>query len=290
MEERSVLLARLKTLLHQVRLAVAYPSVHSASGLAGDATELIECLDGLGLAAGAGLLKAGFRDLFANWKREVPPGDSDIREVDALVQGEERFGPFPAGAETSADAEVVQQRLLYRLNTLTDTVNRLCPKNVSEPFPMAVSPLPTPPAKTEEEEATDEAGSATPPAHKGNQSEKEGGPGAAPEQLPPASPGAREAVLRQLEPSVRKAYLAYQYAETMNKRRLEDREAYDWLKEQGIDPDKGDLGELTDYELPESFETFKRYVVTARNGLGESKYTRRAGRTGRSIAPKSAIE
>ena len=44
---------------------------------------------------------------------------------------------------------------------------------------------------------------------------------------------------------MRKAYLAFQYAETLNGRRMEDRDAYDWLHENGIDLGKGDRGELT---------------------------------------------
>ncbi len=105
------------------------------------------------------------------------------------------------------------------------------------------------------------------------------------------SGAAREAVLRDLKSSARKAYLAFQYAETMNGRRMEDREAYDWLHENGIDQGKGDLGELTDYELPDSLETFRRYLGTARKSLGESKYTKRGGRKhGRSIVRGNEIE
>jgi hypothetical protein len=104
----------------------------------------------------------------------------------------------------------------------------------------------------------------------------------------PAAGG--EAVLRQLEPAVRKAYLAFQYAQTMNGRRLPDPEAYDWLKENGIDSDKGDVGELGDYQLP-AFDTWSRQLRFARNLLGEQKYTRRAGRKhGQSIAKGNQIE
>jgi hypothetical protein len=106
-----------------------------------------------------------------------------------------------------------------------------------------------------------------------------------------SSDAARKAARQKLEPAVRNAYLACLHAEQRNGRRLEDHEAYDWLHEHGIDQDKGDLGELTEYELPDSFETFKRYLVTARSTLGENKYTRRAGRKhGGSIAPKEQIE
>jgi len=72
---------------------------------------------------------------------------------------------------------------------------------------------------------------------------------------------------------------------------MEDREAYEWLREYGIDQGKGDLGELTDYQLPDAFDTFRRYVTDARKPLGESKYTRREGRKhGGSVARQDEIE
>ncbi len=109
------------------------------------------------------------------------------------------------------------------------------------------------------------------------------------EQIP--SVPTQAAILSRLKPAVRKAYLAFQYAETMNERRLEDREAYEWLRENGFDEDKGGLGELADYELPNSLENFRRYVGTARQKLGENKYTRRGGRRhGGSIVRSSEIE
>lgn len=126
---------------------------------------------------------------------------------------------------------------------------------------------------------------------KAKPSEGKGGAGSRPgqDQSPPATTG--ESVLRQLEPAVRKAYLAYRYAESCAERQLEDREAYDWLRENGFDQGKGDLGELTDYEIPGSLETFRRYLTAARKPLGESKYTRRGGRKhGRSITRGNEIE
>jgi hypothetical protein len=72
------------------------------------------------------------------------------------------------------------------------------------------------------------------------------------------------------------AYLSFLYAESKKGTRLEDRPAYDWLKEYGIDAD--DSGKLVDYELP-SFLTWTRYLRQARAATGERKYTPRAGRT-----------
>ena len=60
-------------------------------------------------------------------------------------------------------------------------------------------------------------------------------------------------------------------------KRLEDHQAYNWLKENKIDTDKGDAGELADYTLP-AFDTWSRQLRNARKVLGEQKYTRRAGR------------
>jgi len=76
----------------------------------------------------------------------------------------------------------------------------------------------------------------------------------------------------------------------MAERRLEDREAYDWLDENGIDTEKGDLGELTDYKLP-AFHTWSRQLRNGRQPLGEQKYTRRKGRAaGKSIVGGHKIE
>jgi hypothetical protein len=93
----------------------------------------------------------------------------------------------------------------------------------------------------------------------------------------------REQVLVGLQPADRKAFLAYHYAERMTEKRLQDREAYDWLKENEIDAGKGDVGELADYRLP-AFDTWGKQLRNARKPLGEQKYTRRSGRhTSRSI-------
>ena len=105
-----------------------------------------------------------------------------------------------------------------------------------------------------------------------------------------ASGATRETALRQLAQAVRKAYSALEYAESKKGQSLKDREAYDWLRENGIDQNEGDSGELTEYKLP-PFDTWTRYVRTAREALGEQKYTPRAGRKrGRSIVGGREIE
>jgi hypothetical protein len=138
--------------------------------------------------------------------------------------------------------------------------------------------------------AADPPPSAAPP----EQGEAKAGAGAIPGQPAITSGAAREAAWCKLEPAVRKAYLAFQYVACQVEKRpedLEDRDAHDWLKEHGINPDKGDLDDLTDYKPPKSLDTFRRYLSTARDALGENKYTPRAGRSrGPSVARGDEIE
>lgn len=73
-------------------------------------------------------------------------------------------------------------------------------------------------------------------------------PNDAPDQAQPPAAGASEQgegagksraeILKALPDCVWQAYMAYQFAETMNGKRLEDREAYDYIKGNGL-PDKG---------------------------------------------------
>ncbi len=132
-----------------------------------------------------------------------------------------------------------------------------------------------------------------PPATNPKQAEGNGGAGSIPEQPVPDPDANKKKILEGLQPADRKAYWAFHYVATRLERRpdrLQDREAYDWLKEHGIDANKGDVGELADYELP-AFDTWAKQLRNARNPLGEQKYTRRAGRAaGRSIVSGREIE
>jgi len=93
-----------------------------------------------------------------------------------------------------------------------------------------------------------------------------------------------------LTPSVRKAYFSFAYAEAVNEGRMEDKEAYEWLRENGIDASKGNAGELEDYDLP-YFETWSRYLRKARKATGQRKYTPRRGKpAGGSIVRGDQIE
>lgn len=82
----------------------------------------------------------------------------------------------------------------------------------------------------------------------------------------------RYAVLAKLPDSPRKAYFSFLYAEAANERRLDDREAWEWLQENGTDI--AGAGELDGYDLPE-FGTWARYLRRARKKMGEQKYTPR---------------
>jgi len=97
-------------------------------------------------------------------------------------------------------------------------------------------------------------------------------------------------ILASLPRAARQAYLAFKLAEAKTEKELKDDEAYAYLDEHGIPKDAGELGELTDYELP-GLDNWKRNLRTARSGLGEQKYTPRAGRpTGRSIVRGRQVE
>jgi hypothetical protein len=101
---------------------------------------------------------------------------------------------------------------------------------------------------------------------------------------------ARDEAFQSLQPATQRAYLAFEYAESKGGRRLEDREAYDWLAENGITADQGNLGLLVDYTLP-GFDTWTRQLREARKTLGEQKYKRRGrARTTRSIVTGTQIE
>jgi hypothetical protein len=111
-------------------------------------------------------------------------------------------------------------------------------------------------------------------------------------QEQPLPPAARKAALGQLEQACRKAYYAYQYAESKAGKCLADDKAHDFLKENGIDENGSHLDEpaLTDYEVP-SRDTWKRYLREARKALGEQKNRRRGRPTiTRSIVKGDQIE
>jgi hypothetical protein len=133
-----------------------------------------------------------------------------------------------------------------------------------------------------------------PPPVKPEQGERKGGAGPTPGQTAIPSDDPREAAFQALKLAVQRAYLAFQYVAKMKERKpedLKDHEAWEWLRDKGIEEGKGDLGDLTDYKLPPSFTTFTRYCSKARNILDENKHTPRSGRKhGRSIVSGREIE
>ena len=78
--------------------------------------------------------------------------------------------------------------------------------------------------------------------------------------------------------SAEMAYQAYQHAERNIGTRVTDKEAYAWLRENG----------LAEYPLP-SYENWARYLRKGRRHYHDQKNGRRAGRSGRSIVHQSEI-
>jgi hypothetical protein len=75
----------------------------------------------------------------------------------------------------------------------------------------------------------------------------------------------------------RLAYFAFQYAAEKSgthPTRFLDRDAWDWLNENGIDEPDEIAGELANYRPPESFSTWVKYLGDARTALGEQKHRR----------------
>lgn len=92
----------------------------------------------------------------------------------------------------------------------------------------------------------------------------------------------KNAILTEMQPAWRNAYLAGLYAETQSNRRLTDDEAYDWLTENGTDK----VDKLDDYKLP-SRDTFATYMNHARRIMGEQRKKPKTRISGRSIVNKS---
>lgn len=131
----------------------------------------------------------------------------------------------------------------------------------------------------------------TPPAHAEPQPMPTAPPaGANAGEGEPLTGAERDKAFQDLESAAQKAYLSFQYAESKKDCRLEDREAYNLLTEEGIPMDQGNLGPLVDYQLP-NFDTWARKLRDARKVLREQKYKRRgrAPKT-RSIVTGNQIE
>lgn len=97
--------------------------------------------------------------------------------------------------------------------------------------------------------------------------------------LPPSATegegGSISETSQELEPRERKAYFSFFYAEATRRRSLSDAEAYEVLKDEEIDPENPEFGELAGYEPP-SFLSWARYLSSARGKMGQGKYRPRA--------------
>gem|GEM_PF-5307459 len=85
------------------------------------------------------------------------------------------------------------------------------------------------------------------------------------------------------------AYSAFQYAESLKEQELEDRAAWDYLKEHGISKVRDDLQNLQSYELP-SLETFTTHLSRARRALGVLKYEKGKRPRSKCVAKRSEID
>lgn len=90
---------------------------------------------------------------------------------------------------------------------------------------------------------------------------------------PPKGPADQSQVVAILKPCELNAYLLYQHAEGQTERRLQDREAYDWLN--ANDWPEGLFPGASDYKLP-TFGTWAKYVRVGRNAHGTNKHRSRA--------------
>jgi len=75
----------------------------------------------------------------------------------------------------------------------------------------------------------------------------------------------------------RLAYFAFQYAAEKtgtHPTKLLDRDAWDWLNENGIDEPDEIAGELANYRPPKNPATWVKYLGEARNALREQKHRR----------------
>jgi hypothetical protein len=176
-------------------------------------------------------------------------------------------------------AKVALQRLAIRLRKRGG-------QNAST-APLAVPAKPGTPFENEQTKAAVKHPQGTPdaPVQHGNAVTDEGATSAN-----DGMPSSYDRLLQLLSPIVREAFASYRYAETMIGSRITDRQAYEFLKENGIPKGvEADRWNLDGYTLA-AFETWTRQIRRARKVLGEQKHNRRAGRpTGKSVVRRDQI-
>jgi hypothetical protein len=189
------------------------------------------------------------------------PGDADLKAVKLSVEAQQRLDETLGMIGSPAASE-----LRYRITVLQRDSDHETPRDDGTP------PVP---ATDNRESRTDSSESANKKGG-GNRGGATGGP------LPQTqiqegdalTSEQRTAQLEALEPAVMKAYWAFKYAEGKEEKRLDVRDAYDFLAEHGIEG----FPDLVDYTLP-SLETFRRYLSEAWKVLDESRYSPRRGRS-----------
>lgn len=89
--------------------------------------------------------------------------------------------------------------------------------------------------------------------------------------------------------SISNAYRSFEYACRQSGGHLSDRDAYNYLEENGVDESDPHCGDLESYELP-SIETWGRYLRDGRRAYGTQKNRRRLTSTGsRSVIRQDQI-
>jgi hypothetical protein len=108
---------------------------------------------------------------------------------------------------------------------------------------------------------------------------------------PPATGASEqgEGKASKTKPSNLKAYYAYLYASTKLETNATTREAWDYLREYGIDDEL--MGEMAGYNVPDKYSTFEQQVSRGRKAVANPKNTSRADRPiGKSIVRGEKIE
>jgi len=201
--------------------------------------------------------------------------------------GHVRCDDLPTGDQASALAAIQHLRSTESIETWGDIVRPLLSRvdrflEARQAIRQAADSLSGAPR----EKTNDDAGTST---DKGRQTlvSKEARAGGSAD--PAEEDGRQQTIMKDLTPSVKNAYLSYTLAERTAGHRLEDRQAYDWLKNNDWQDEKRCPGSLAKYDLP-AFETWSRQLRAARKALGEQKHSSRASRrTGGSVVGADQI-
>lgn len=263
--------ARLRTLLHTIRDGL-HRSLPDSLQLAGSKLPDVQVNDGdvkaaalylrdLGLPHDGLRLHGEFARLQNRCMNEWLASTADGESQEYRDRLTELYGPFPSQGNPN-DSVVVDRRvtivgLVVQLSEFVDELISTVTEQGEGEGEGDKPPAATP--GTEQDEGEGER----------MRSEKLSAPGGG---TPPIDETNRYAALDKLPDAPRNAYLSFLYAEAKNERRLGDREAWEWLQENGTDG--AGAADLDGYDLPE-FGNWARYLRRARKVTGEQKYTPR---------------